>query len=269
MPAIQLSRLRQRCAELADHFDQPDLLANNLHSLLREYADRTHRTGQAGEPAPLLLSYNVPKPVLRQIQLELMPLIANNRELALRLCDLLWNEEVYEMRLLAVTFLGQITPQPPEPILERVNQWGRSTQDEQFRINVFEQGLNRVRLETPERLISQIDSWLSDPDLIVQKMGLMALNPLIMATGYENVPTFFRQISPFVRTLPPSLRNDVRDTIQRLARRSPIETAHFLQQYLTNTKSPDAAWLTRQCLQYLPYEYQELLREILRSGSKI
>ena len=202
MPAIQLSRLRQRCAELADHFDRPEVLVDSLKSLLSDYADRTHRTGQTGEPPPLLLTYNVPKPVLRQIQLEIKPHIAANRLAAFQLCDLLWSEPYYEMRLLAASFLGQIEPNPPEPILDRVTLWGKSTPDEQFRRVIFEQGLNRVRLEIPERLILQIDSWLSDPDPLVQKMGLMALNPLITTSGYENIPIFFRQISPFVRESP-------------------------------------------------------------------
>lgn len=268
MPAIQLSQLRQRCAQLAELFDQPEILVSDLHSLLSSYSDRTHRTGQTGEPPPLLEPYNVPKPVMRQILLELEPRVDRKQETAYQLCDLLWKEDYYEMRLLAVTLLGKISPDPPAPILERINLWSKTTPDELFRRVIFDEGLARLRLEVPERVISLVEEWLSDSDPKVQKMGLFALIPLIRTAGYENIPTFFRQISPFVQKLPPEVRDEVRSIIQTLAKRSPMETAHFLIQYLAFSDNQDAAWLTRQCIDYFPKDQQENLRGILRAQPK-
>jgi hypothetical protein len=268
MPAIQLAHLRQRCAEIADHFDQPDVLVSDLHALFSLYSDRTHRTGQTGEPPPLLLSYNVPKPVLRQLLIEIRPRIATNRLTAFQLCDLLWREEYYEMRLFATTVLGLIAPIPADSILERVVLWSKSTTDEQFQRVIFEQALTRLRAENPERLITQIDTWLADSDLKVIKMGLMALNPLITSSGYTNIPTFYRLIAPFVRSLHPSLRDNIREIIESLAKRSPIETAHFLRQHLMITENQDAAWLTRQCIELFPADLQESLRSLLRARPK-
>jgi hypothetical protein len=268
MPAIQLAHLRQRCAEIAGHFDQPDILVSDLHALFSLYADRTHRTGQTGEPPPLLLTYNVPKPVLRQLLIEIKPRIATNRLAAFQLCDLLWREEYYEMRLLATTVLGLIAPTPPDPALERVEWWIKTTPDEQFQRVVFEQALYTMRTENPERLISQINEWLSGPDIKEQKIGLMALNPLIKTSVYTNLPTFYRLIAPLVRSLPTSLRDNVRETIESLAKRSPIETAHFLRQHLLLSENQDAAWLTRQCIEYFPADLQESLRSVLRANPK-
>lgn len=268
MPAIQLSQLRQRCAQLAEQYDQPEVLVSDLHALLSSYADRTHRTGQTGEPPPLLPSYNVPKPVLRQVQLELRPQMDRNKESAYQLCDLLWKEDYYEIRLLAVTLLGQISPDPPAPILDRVTSWSKATQDEQLRRVIFDEGLSRLRLEAPDRLISLVEDWLDDPDPKIQRMGLIALNPLIRTAAYANIPTFFRQISPFVQMLSPQIRDEVRATVQSLAKRSPKETAHFLTQYLTLSNNQDAAWLTRQCIDYFPTDQQESLRGILRALPK-
>lgn len=268
MPAIQLAHLRQRCAEIAGHFDQPDILVSDLHALFSLYADRTHRTGQTGEPPPLLLTYNVPKPVLRQLLIEIRPRIATNRSAAFQVCDLLWREDYYEMRLFATTVLGLIIPDPADPILDRVILWSKSTPDEQFQRVIFEQALNRMRAENPERLITQIDAWLSDLDNKAVKMGFMALNPLITSSGYTNIPTFFRLIAPFVRSIPPSLRENIRETVVCLADQSPKETAHFLRQHLMITENQDAAWLTRQCIEYFPPDLQESLRSLLRARPK-
>jgi len=268
MPAIQLAHLRQRCAAIADHFDQPDVVVSDMHALFSLYADRTHRAGQTGEPPPLLLSYNVPKPVLRQLLIEIRPRVITNRTAAFQLCDLLWREEYYEMRLLATQVLGLIAPLPPDPILDRVVWWIKSTPDEQFQRVILEQALNSLRAENPERLITQTNEWLADPDIKVIKMGLMAINPLITSSEYPNIPTFYRLVSPYVRSLPSPLRENVREIIESLAKRSPKETAHFLRQHLMITDNQDAAWLTRQCIELFPTELQESLRSLLRARPK-
>ena len=263
MPAIHLAKLRHECVLLASHFDQPGQFVRLTHSLLSSYADRTHRTGRSGEPTPLLLAYNVPKPVLRQILIEINPLIISNQQGALDLCDQLWDEPFFEMRYLAVSILGLVSLEPPAPILDRVISWSSSVSDDQLASLIFDLGLDRMRSESPEILIQQISNWLDDADTSNQKLGLQALKPLIAASKYENTPVFFRQLSPYVRQLPPELRNEVRESVYCLAEQSPVETAHFLRQYIGI--SPDAAWLARQCMRLFPEDIQISLRGLLRS----
>jgi hypothetical protein len=265
MPAIQLARLRQSSAQLIQLFEQPKGFVRNLHSLLNDYANRTHRPGQSGEPAPLLESYNVPKPVIRQILTDTRPLAVENSEAALNLCDELWNESYFEFRFLAAAILGQITPDPPEPVLERVIRWSDQISDVQLMEVLFDRGLNRIKLEKPEYLIDQIDRWLDDPNTAVKKIGLQALIPLVRSANFENLPIFFRYITPLVRELPSALRIDMRDVVMELSIRSPVETAYFLRQLISLSSSANAAWLARQNLRHFPPDVQKSLRNLLRA----
>ena len=65
MPAIQPARLKQQAVLLAQQFDNPVAYVRSLHHLLDFYADRAHRPGQSGKPAPLTSAYRVHPPVLR------------------------------------------------------------------------------------------------------------------------------------------------------------------------------------------------------------
>ena len=153
MPAIHLAKLKQQAALLSNNFDQPKVFIRELHDMLDIYAERSHRPGQSGAPPPLIHSYNVPKPVLRQILIELAPLVTSRPGEALSLCDALWEEPYLEFRLLAASILGLIPADPPDPIFIRVEKWGRSITDDQILTELMQQGLASVRHESIEILI--------------------------------------------------------------------------------------------------------------------
>lgn len=264
MPAILLARLRKQCAQLIDLFDRPQYFIHSLHELLDYYTDRTHHPGQAGEPAPLLASYKVPKPVLHHIQRELSPLAAANPGAALELSDALWAETFLEFRILAAYLLGQIHPNPSERILGRIRTWARSGSEDRFLTELLTQGLFRLSQESPESLIEQVKDWLSNSDILSQRLGLRSLLALLNTPGFENIPVFFRLLTPYTRTVPFQLRPDMLDILRTLSQRLPKETAYFLRQNLRAPDNPDTAWLIRQCLHEFPFEIQENLRTALR-----
>src|SRR3989304_215281 len=101
MPAIQLARLKIQSAQLSEDFVRPDKFVRGLRDLLELYADRTRRSGQFGEPAPLLPAFKVPAPVLRQVLKDLAPMATGDPQGGLALCEALWAEPFLEFRLLA------------------------------------------------------------------------------------------------------------------------------------------------------------------------
>jgi len=268
MPAITLARLRQQAALVAGNFDDPAAFGRSLHHLLEFYADRTQRPGQAGKPPPLLDSYRVPPPVLRQILLELTPWAQEQPEDALELCDALWAVEYLEFRLLAASLLGIIPTETPYPILKRVEAWCSTEAEERLIRALLNEGLSRLRKEEPEQVINRVETWLEDQDVEKQKLGLRALVPVLNRREYEDLPLFFRLLGPLVRNIPDKLRHDLLDALNALARRSPKETAYFLRQMAEIPNSPDTAWLIRQCLPEFPPEIQPGLRSAAREVEK-
>lgn len=268
MPAIQPARLKQQAALLVEHFADPAAFVRSLHHLLDFYADRAHRPGQSGEPAPLLAAYNVRPPVLRQILQELAPLADQEPQLALALIDALWEQAYLEFRLLAASLLGQLPPAPAHPILSRAQSWIKADPQVRMVTAVLGQGLARLRRENPDELIRLVEDWLSNDDIFYQQSGLQALLPMINDLSFENLPLFFRLIYPFTRVAPPALRPDLLDVLGALARRSPQETAYLLRQNLDIPNNTDASWLIRQCLGDFPPEIRESLRMAVRDAAQ-
>lgn len=267
MSAIQLARLKKQASQLADMVDQPEEFVHGLHDVLDFYADRTHRPGQAGEPPPLLSHYRVPIPVLRQIESEVAPRLDQQSQDNLQLLDRMWEEPNFEFRLLAATFLGKISPSPPEAVTERIFAWASSSAEQRLLSVLLVQGMERTRNEALDVFLQQVGKWLAGPTVLSQQIGLRALLPLITEGNFENIPAIFRLITPFTRELPAPLRPDLLDIINELARRSPRETAYFLKQNLELPGSTDTAWVIRQSLRQFTNETWESLHEALRGNT--
>jgi hypothetical protein len=161
MPAIQPARLKKQVSDLAGKFRQPELFVRDLHTLLDLYTDHTHRSGQAGEPSPLIATYKAPPAVMRQVWHELLPLVKQQPTDVLPLCDALWAEPNYDLKLLAARLLGQVPVKPPKPVIDRLNSWVSQELDNQILDGVFEYGLARMQKEAFGILLELVSSWMS------------------------------------------------------------------------------------------------------------
>lgn len=265
MPAINLSRLRQQTEQLAEYFDTPEVFISKLREILEFYSDRSHKPGQSGTPPPLSPTYKVPKPVLRRIIMILTPQIESLPNQALALCDELWQESYIEFRSLAAFILGLIPPDLSDMVFERIEYWVQLDIEEQVLAFLVQDGLASVRKGAPESLLTHIESWTGSSDTTIRQMGLRALSPLLHNSDFENLPIFYRLITPYVRSVPSDLRPDVLEVIKELAHRSPQETAYFLKQNLELSDSKDTAWIIRQSLNEFPESNQKTLRTALRN----
>lgn len=267
MPAIQLAKLKIETIHLAEKFNQPSKFVRHLHALCDHYAERTRRPGQAGEPPPLLSTYKVPAPVLRQVVKELSPYIEADNTAGIELADALWEEPYLEFRLVAASILGMTEPLPVDRLIGRLNAWADTNTDDRLLTALIEVGLARLREEHTEIYTEQIRSWLGSEAIFAQRLGLRALQYLLRSQTFENMPAVMRLIAPLVRSSPARLRSDIVDVIQILASRSPKETAYFLRQNLeVKTENPGTAWVIRHSLECFPIEIQASLRQAMRAG---
>ncbi len=264
MPAIQPVRLKRQSALLVEQFNNPAAFIRSLHHLLEFYADRVHRPGQAREPSPLIQAYLVKPPILRQILMDLEPLVKEKPDQALELCDQLWVQPYLEFRQLSASILGAIPLSSSAAILERVRGWIRQDTEDRLIDVIILHGLENLRKEDPRSIYRLINEWLAANEVHYQKVGLRTLLPLVQEPDMENLPIFFNLIQPFARSLPTSISPDLIDIVEVLARRSPQETAYFLRQMLSFPNSPDTPWLIRQVIKFFPTEIQASLRKALK-----
>ena len=266
MPAIQPARLKKQVSDLVGKFNQPTIFVHDLHALLDLYTDHTHRSGQSGDPSPLIATYKAPPPVMRQVWNELNPLIKRQPADALNLCDALWAEENYDLQLLAAQMLGQVPIPPPDPVIDRLSTWIEQELDKRILDGLFEYGFTQLQQADPESLLEVVSAWLSASKSPIKQAGLRALLPIIKQSGAGNIPSIFRMITPYIRVAPPRLRPDILEVLIVLARHSPSETAYLLRQNLSAPNNPDTAWLIRQVLVEFPPETQASLRAALKEN---
>jgi hypothetical protein len=220
--------------------------------------------GQAGEPSPLKGSYNTPAPVMRLVWHELTRIIKSFPDSILPLCDALWAEPNYDLQLLAERLLGQVSIDPPGPVIERIQLWVRSGLDKRLLDGLLEHSLRQFHQGAPDQFLELVSSWLASSDLTLKQAGLRALLPTIKTTGREKLPDFFHLMIPYLRVAPTRLRPDILAALTALVRCSPSETAYFLRQNLTAPDNPDTPWLIRQVLSEFPLETQAGLRAAMK-----
>jgi hypothetical protein len=261
VPAIQPALLRQQAILLAENYNEPAAFLRSLHYLLDFYSERSRHPGMAVKPTPITSTYKVRPPVIKIVLQELTPLATEDPAQALKLCDALWTEPVLEFRQLGAMLLGQIKPDPPEMITERLESW--LTPEVEFYLieTLMEHSFTAVRKQHPQAIIRLVEEWLAQKNKFENQIGMRALLPLISQPDFQNLPVFYRLIQSFVTNVPSGLRPDVLDVLEALAKRSPQETAFFMKQSLSLPDSDDAAWLTRQLLPSFSNEIQKGLRQ--------
>lgn len=264
MPAILPARLKKQAVDLAQKFDQPTIFVRELHLLLDHYTDHTHRSGQSGEPFPLSGAYNTSPPVMRQVWIELIHQTKLHPECLLPLCDALWAEPNYDLRLLAARLLGQVSIEPPAAVLDRLQAWVTSGLDKRLLDSLLTHSLEQFHHALPAQVLEMSSAWLASPEFTLQQAGLRLLLPLIDHSGIENLPAIFRLLTPYLRIAPSRLRPDILAVLTSLAHTSPSETAYLLRQNLSVPDNPDTAWIIRQVLDEFTEETKAGLRATLK-----
>ncbi|GAB4398488.1 MAG: hypothetical protein OHK0031_18120 [Anaerolineales bacterium] len=265
MPAIDIARLKIQAAALVEKFDQPALFIKDLREILDLYADRTLRANLTA-PASVLPAYRAPQAVLRQIEMELMPLVATFPAQAMTLSEALWQEGLLETRLLAASLLGRIAPDTPQ-LPERISAWVSQTRDASLRRALLENSLSRLRRETPNEFLRLMETWFSPATPKLWPSGLQALLALIDDPRYDNLPPIFDLFQPVLENISASLQNETAQVINALYRASPVETVYFLRKTIRGSLRAEAILTLRRAIPSLAKTLQPQVQEMIRQKS--
>jgi hypothetical protein len=267
MPAVQLAKLKTQIDQLVWQFTRPQEFQHSLKDLFETYADRVYRAGDAIKAGPLVPAYHVSSLVIHQLEQQLIRQCKENQAAALALADTLWVDEYLEPRLLAIFLVGQVSPQPPELVIDRLRQWSESAESAHLQQILFTLGSFSLRREKTGDYLNFLNGWLSSSRLVSQKTGLHALVVLVEDREFQDLPSLFSLITPLCQASPTGLHADLVEVIKVLAHRSPVETAYFLRQILTLSSNPNTARLVRRLLPEFSPELQDSLRKLLLAAS--
>jgi hypothetical protein len=266
MPAIQPARLKIQVQEMSQLVDDPAAFLRALHDLLDFYADRTRRFQRGDRAMSLIRNYRVPDQVLRQIEIGLIPVLSPHPDTAIALADSLWEDGWLETRLLAITIVGQIKPQPPERVSEKVRAWGLMSKDPMVTKALAFRGTERLRQGQRDHFLEMVEEWLSSGELSLVRVGLHAVAHLLEDQRFENLALIFRWLSPLTRQVDFKTKQALIPVLKLLAQRSPQETAYFLRKILTSTENVHIPGLIRKLLDQFPEHLQDSLRQHLRKN---
>ncbi len=265
MPAIDLAHLKTQAALLSDKFGEPEAFVRGLNDLLDFYTNRTRRAAQVVQRFSLP-TYHTPKPVLRQIEREMQPLVDARPAEAIALTNALWKAGAFESRLLAARLLGMVQPAQAITAFSRLPDWLAASMDKDIRHALLTDALSRLRRENPDAFFILLEEWLKSPRPTYQVWGLQALIPLLRGSNFENLPAVFRIIRPAIEMAGPSTQTELQTCLAALTQVSATETIVFLREILRSRPAPMLLRTLRRLLPALPEELQSGLHDALREA---
>jgi hypothetical protein len=263
MPAIQPELLKRQTAQIAVRFGEPERFVRLLRDHLDWYSDRTRRPGLNSPPPPILHTYRVPTQVMRELRRQLEPLAQADPDKGLRLADVLWEEDNLECRHLAIELLSWVPVGHGRQVESRLQRWADPREEAGLLDQLLVQGAARYRREIPDRYLRLAKDWMSASDPAVQALGIRLLTGLADDPGFDNLPVIFQRARILIQHAPRDLQPDLADLIAALARRSPQETATYLEKCLGSAQDSGTASLVRRSLHAFPPEEQRRLRAAL------
>jgi hypothetical protein len=263
MPAIDLTRLKIQAVRLAEKFAEPEAFLRVLNEMLDFYTNRTIRQAQVVQRLSAT-TYHTPRPVLRQIESELIPLAEGQPDQALNLIKVLWEADSLESRLLSAFLLGNIPSDQAIPILRLLPDWLNQSIDKEIRNALLTTALTRLRSEKPDTFFHVLEGWLGSPQHEQQIWGLQALIPLLRDPHFENLPAVFRILRPAIQRAGPATQMDLQSCLAALERVSLTETVSFLREIIRANPTTMTLRILRRILPGLSQEMGVALRESLR-----
>lgn len=266
MPAVSLAHLQKQIELLRWKYTQPEEFVAGLRNLLEKYSDYTYRAAaSAPEAIRQIDAYHVPPVVTRQIELTLYALVNENSSPALDLANLLWQEEKEEPRLLAIYLIGILPPSEFGWVIQTIEHWAFSENDQALLQTLFEQGSNNLRRYAIQEWLSKLQEWASQNSIKSKKLGLLALLPLLKDRQFENLPQVFNLCTPLFQGEIKGLSHELSQVLIALAQRSPAELAYYIRQLIGSAPSEDLRRLIRRCSPSFPAEVQQRIRPILHT----
>jgi len=230
VPSIDLPILRARAAALAEKFpDLPALLAA-VHSLLDDYADRSHRASpKLTDSAPRNV-LKTPMPVVRAVITALRQPAKAQPQAVLAVVAGLWAAGTREERRVAAELLGFAAPLVPAEALAFVERSLATTESGETAEALAHYGFAPLLLADPATHLRNIERWMTQPQKWARCFGLAALGVLAKHKAWEDVPGALDAINSVMSDAEPEVRRAAAAALGDLIPKSKAEVSRFLRE---------------------------------------
>lgn len=264
MTAVNPTRLRSQIKGLMASFNSPLQFHQKLVGLFSLYATSALRFGDSTINRPLIPTYNLPHPVMRQLKVDLKAKMEAEPQTALAIADQLWQDEYYEIKHTAIWIIGNLTSEDAQPIIDRLQLWLQPDEDQVIKKELISIGTRSLQAQFPEAWETFIMGLLSSKQPEMTALGIQTLAEGSKSPNLKNLPAIFRLASPFIRDPHMAYTKDLEDLIETLADLSPKETAYFLKQILSVSVNRETSRLIKNSLAAFPVEIQRDLKTAIK-----
>lgn len=268
MPAINLIQLRTQLNDLLWNFTDPAAFRKSLLELLEKYAYTAYQPGTDTLSDLNKPDIHIPLIILRELDLALLPVIGEQPQAALAICDQLWDDPNPGIRMIASRILGQIPATHADTVLERAGEWAMHGLDRMTIHNLLENASRTIMRSDPELLLRKVRSWYVDSTREKNNLCLEAMAILAEDRTFENLPALFTLMEALLSDASADTQQNLIDLFQALIRRSPLETVYIIRQRLQGSPNPVELRIIRKILPDLPAETQPSIRDLLRQASR-
>lgn len=264
MPAVDLPRIKRQIHELMDYFHAPAAFRRELNHLFFNYAHHALNFSDYSKRKPLIPSYHLPDPLVRQLELDLKPVITQYPQAALALADALWQDSYFEVQKTAIFILNAALINNPAPIRERLETWLTPEIDKELAVYLISQGTKNLLTLFPDQWENLVDVWLDQKQTKMAAFGLQAVIESVKIPNYTNLPNIFRLVSPFIQNPLSIYDHELEMLIKALAERSQTETGFYIRQILSLSPSKPTRRLVKKCLPAFSETIQQDLQPVLK-----
>ena len=267
MPAVDFKRFNRDSAGLLQHFGQPAEFLPLLHAIFEQYANRTIRS----RPSPLttaLPTYQVPLAVVRHLEMLLaQPTIADPQN-GLRLILALWQDGVFEGRILAAQLLGKITIESAT-FVDTIGQFVQESNDAEILDILLNQAMDRFRQKDPIAFLRMLASWVATHEDKLTSHALTAIHRSIQEDEDLNLPEIINIITPPLRAAPQTFQPHMLSLIAAIYTHSESEAVYFIRQLFADPFVAVLPAVFRRILPSLPPDLQPAVTDLLREKAPL
>ena len=265
MPAINLVILRKQTTEVSEYFFEPQRFIFHFIQLMDFYSNRTIKPGKTIGSNAQIKTYKVQDPILRTLFSKLSPLASKNPETTLKLANLLWDENIFETRILAIRLLSSLPAEKNLTTLKIIEKWVRKCREDDLLIEFAEYPLMTIQEENWKEYLSTINKWLRSKSATLNHMALESINTLLKEKVVVDLPPLFKTLKSLFAQPPFALRSQMNPIFKSLIRQSPNEIMYLIRNIseTQKKKNKNFVWLLKQNLEFIPEEYQSLVEIII------
>jgi hypothetical protein len=267
MSAINLSRLHTQLDLILPTLGDIEIFLKGLREIYSFYADHTHPLGNPPSGVFTLAEFNTPVILNREVLLLLSPACRETPDHMLALADRLWQEPQVEFRQLSAQILGKLPESKTDAVLERIRAWSEASPNLELLPYLHHQASVAIRRHSPQKWLDLLSEWDASTQPSLSRLAIEGVLPLIDDHDFENLPAIFTYLTPLFFQLDSERQYDLLTVLKHLARRSEVETVHFLQKAIELSSDPNMARFIRRSLVFFTSTNQEYLKEILRKHS--